>query len=430
MARTRQDARINSRSARLNRKPALKPRREPYWCAISHGLSVGYRKGATGGTWIARHFSMSTGRRIAALGVADDYEDADGIRVLSFDQAQAKAREWASLKAQEDTGEVQAGAYTVEQAMNDYLKHLAKAKRKPQYRTGAIVKAHILPTLGAIELSKLTHGKVKAWRDAVAETAPRLRTKAGKPQAYRTVDEGSQRARQATANRILTVLKAALNYAKTESRRIATDAAWVDVKPFAKVDVPKVRFLTPDEVTAVVGKCEPDFQSLVKGALLTGCRYGELTAMTVADFNPKDGQVYVAQSKNGEARYVDLNDAGIEFFKHLSSGRKPNEALFLRSNGKAWKTSEQFRPMNAACDAAKVDGVTFHILRHTYASHSLMAGMTIEVLAQQLGHKDTRITMRHYAHLCPTFKQESVRRNAPSFGFSVKPGPVLVSRTA
>jgi len=430
MARTRQDARINTRSARLNRKPALKPRREPYWCAISHGLSVGYRKGATGGTWIARHFSMATGRRIAALGVADDYEDADGIRVLSFDQAQAKAREWASLKAQEDTGEVQSGAYTVEQAMNDYLAHLAKAKRKPQYRTTAIVKAHILPMLGAVELSKLTHGKVKAWRDALAEAAPRLRTVPGKEQAYRTIDPNDPnqaRKRQATANRILTVLKAALNYAKGESRRMATDAAWVDVKPFAKVDVPKVRFLTPDEVTAVVGKCDADFQSLVKGALLTGCRYGELTAMTVADFNSKDGQVYVAESKNGESRYVDLNDAGIEFFKHLATGRKPNESLFLR-NGKAWKTSEQFRPMNAACDAAKVEGVNFHILRHTYASHALMAGMTIEVLAQQLGHKDTRITMRHYAHLCPTFKQESVRRNAPSFGFNVKPGPVLVAK--
>ncbi|HEX4029244.1 MAG TPA: site-specific integrase [Terracidiphilus sp.] len=257
-----------------------------------------------------------------------------------------------------------------------------------------------------------------------------MRTKPGKPQAYRDVEESSQRARQATANRILTVIKAALNFAKTESRRIATDAAWVDVKPFAKVDVPKVRFLTADEVSAVVEKCEPDFQSLVKGALLTGCRYGELTAMTIADFNSKDGQLYVAHSKNGEARYVDLNAAGVAFFNHLTEGRRPEEKLFLRSIGKAWKTSEQFRPMNAACDAAKVEGVTFHILRHTYASHALMAGMTIEVLAQQLGHKDTRITMRHYAHLCPTFKQESVRANAPSFGFSVKPGPVLITKAS
>jgi len=237
------------------------------------------------------------------------------------------------------------------------------------------------------------------------------------------------RKRQATANRILTVLKAALNFAH-EERRVASKAAWEAVKPFKKVDVPKVRFLTAEEVTAVVGKCEPDFQLLVKGALLTGCRYGELCRMTAADF--KDGQVYVAESKNGEARYVDLNDAGIEFFAELSEGRKPKERLFTKANGIQWQTSEQFRPMNEACEAAKVEGVTFHILRHTYASHALMAGMTIEVLAQQLGHKDTRITMRHYAHLCPTFKQESVRRNAPSFGFGgttlPTAGPVLVQR--
>jgi integrase len=179
--------------------------------------------------------------------------------------------------------------------------------------------------------------------------------------------------------------------------------------------------LTADEVTALVANCGPDFQLLVKGALLTGCRYGELCRMTAADF--KDGKVYIAQSKNGESRYVDLNDAGIEFFAELGEGRKPKEKLFLKANGIQWQTSEQFRPMNAACEAAKVEGVTFHILRHTYASHALMAGMTIEVLAQQLGHKDTRITMRHYAHLCPTFKQESIRRYAPSFGFGSAPEP-------
>jgi integrase len=352
------------------------------------------------------------------LGAADDVIDADGRSVLSFQQAQEKARVWFGQLAHIESGEVQAGSYTVAQAMADYVANLERVKRKSQYRTNALVKAHILPTLGHFELAKLTHGKVKTWRDGLAETAPRVRTRVGKAQEYRTIDADSadaMRKRQATANRILTVLKAALNHAKTESRRIASDAAWVDVKPFPKVDVPKVRFLTADEVTALVAKCEPDFQLLVKGALLTGCRYGELCRMTAADF--KDGQVYVAESKNGEARYVDLNDAGIEFFAELSEGRKPKERLFVKANGIQWQTSEQFRPMNEACEAAKVEGVTFHILRHTYASHALMAGMTIEVLAQQLGHKDTRITMRHYAHLCPTFKQESVRRNAPSFGF-------------
>lgn len=415
---------LGSRSARQK----LPIQARPYFAHIQDGLSLGYRSGKRGGSWIARAYDAEQGYRYQPLGKSNDALESVG---MSFQQAQDAARSWYGQLAQMDAGELSKGRYTVETACADYVAHLAKAKRKPQYRTQAIIKAHILPALGTIELGKLTHGRIKTWRDALADAAPRLRTRVGQDQAYRDFDPSDAdalRRRQATANRVLTVLKAALNYAKTESRRIATDAAWVDVKPFAKVDVPKVRFLTEDEVSAVVEKCDPDFLSLVKGALLTGCRYGELTAMTVADFSAKDGQAYVAQSKNGEARYVDLNEAGIAFFSNLISGRNSDEKLFLRSNGKAWKTSEQFRPMNAACDSAKVDGVTFHILRHTYASHALMAGMTIEVLAQQLGHKDTRITMRHYAHLCPTFKQQSVRANAPSFGFNVKPGPVLVSK--
>jgi integrase len=395
----------------------LPQRRDPYWHLIAEGQHLGYRKGATGGTWIARIYDTGRGRRFESLGAADDVIDADGRSVLSFQQAQEKARVWFGQLAQIESGEVHGGSYTVTQAMADYVANLERVKRKSQYRTNALIKAHILPTLGHIELAKLTHGKVKTWRDGLAEMAPRVRTRVGKAQEYRTIDADSadaMRKRQATANRILTVLKAALNFAH-EERRVASKAAWEAVKPFKKVDVPKVRFLTADEVTELVAKCEPDFQLLVKGALLTGCRYGELCRMTATDF--KDGQVYVAESKNGEARYVDLNDAGIEFFAELSEGRKPKERLFAKANGIQWQTSEQFRPMNAACEAAKVEGVTFHILRHTYASHALMAGMTIEVLAQQLGHKDTRITMRHYAHLCPTFKQESVRRNAPSFGF-------------
>jgi integrase len=427
MARTSANPRIVNRTVRAK----LPVRRDPYWHLIAEGQHLGYRKtGEMQGTWIARLYTREQGRRFHSLGIADDSAPSNETTVLSFQQALQAAQVWFGSLSYADLAGVSSGIYTVRQALSDYLAHLTKVKRKPQYRTAAIVNAHILPTLGNIDLSKLTHGKVKAWRDKLAEAAPRVRTRNGKEQAFRSMDANDPdqaRKRQATANRILTVLKAALNHAKTESRRIATDAAWTDVKPFGRVDVPKVRFLSKSEVTEVVRNCEPEFAKLLKGALLTGCRYGELSRLTVADFNLKDGQLYVAQSKNGEPRYVDLNSAGIEFFDALTVNREPEEKLFHRSNDKAWNTSEQFRPMNEACATAKVEGVTFHILRHTYASHALMAGMTIEVLAQQLGHKDTRITMRHYAHLCPTFKQESVRQNAPTFGFSTA-GPVLVSK--
>jgi integrase len=426
--------RIKTRSARQALKKRKSKSNEPYWQSIEKGLSVGYRRGVNGGTWIVRHFSVETGREIEALGIADDFAEADGDSVLSFDQAQSAARVWWKTKLQEHSGEITPGHYTVGMAMDAYLTDSENFKRKKLSRTKLIIEGHIKSSrLGNIELSKLTHRAVKEWRDALATTPPRVRTRPGKPQAYRDVDMSNpdiMRARQATANRILTVLKAALNHAKSESRRIATDAAWVDVKPFSEVDVPKVRFLTMKEVAAFIPVCEPDFQKLAKGALVSGCRYGELTAMKVEAFSAVQGTVYVAESKNGESRYVELNKEGVAFFKKLTQGRDTNETMFLRSNGKAWKQSEQQRPMNAACDAAKLEGVTFHILRHTQASHAVMNGMPIKVLADNLGQKDTRITERHYAHLSQSYKKKLIRENAPTFGFDSKRGPQLVQKTA
>jgi integrase len=152
------------------------------------------------------------------------------------------------------------------------------------------------------------------------------------------------------------------------------------VKPFRNVDVVKVRFLSEKELKAFVPNCEPEFQVLVKGALVTGARYGELTALCVEHFDAKDGTVFIARSKNGEARHVHLNDEGIAFFARLTQGRAAKDCIFMRSNGKPWKKSEQKRPMDEACKAAEVAGVTFHILRHTYASHALMNQMPLEVL--------------------------------------------------
>lgn len=415
---------LGSRSSRQR----LPIQARPYFTHVQDGLSLGYRRGKRGGSWIARAYDTEHGYRYEPLGKSNDLVESVG---MSFQQAQDAVRVWYAQLAQMDAGELAPGRYTVAMACTQYIADLTKTKRKPQDRTAAIVKAHILPTLGNVELAKLTHGKVKAWRDALAQAAPRLRTRIGKPQAFRTIDFSNSdaiRKRQATANRILTIFKAALNHAKSESRWIATNAAWVDVKPFSKVDVPKVRFLTADEVTALLGACELDFASLVKGALCGGMRFGELTRLTVKDFDASEGTVYVAISKNGESRYVELNDEGIAFFTEMTNERNENEVIFLRSNGKAWKTSEQKRPMDAACKTANIKDVTFHIIRHTYASHAVMNGMPIEVLAQNLGHKDTRITMRHYAHLSDGYMKRMVRQNAPSFGFDSNHGPVLVTK--
>ena len=89
MARTVRNSKLDSRSAR-SRLPVSKT---VHWVAIDRGKAVGYRKGAKGGVWIAK-LVRSDGRKEIALGGADDVLDANGKTILTYSQAQEKARAW------------------------------------------------------------------------------------------------------------------------------------------------------------------------------------------------------------------------------------------------------------------------------------------------------------------------------------------------
>lgn len=90
--------------------------------------------------------------------------------------------------------------------------------------------------------------------------------------------------RRATAKRVLTILKTALNHAWRDGY-VSTDEAWRRVQPFGNVNLQKIRFLSEAESTRLINACDPDFRSIMKGALLTGCRYGELVALRCGDYN-------------------------------------------------------------------------------------------------------------------------------------------------
>ena len=58
------------------------------------------------------------------------------------------------------------------------------------------------------------------------------------------------------------------------------------------------------------------------------------------------------------------------------------------------------------------------MLRHTFASHLTMAGAPTLVVAKSLGHADTRMVERHYAHLAEDWVAEKIREVAPSLGIA------------
>ena len=177
-----------------------------------------------------------------------------------------------------------------------------------------------------------------------------------------------------------------------------------------------MRYLTIDEGRRLINASQGEFRDLVRAALLTGCRFGELAALQVRDFNPDADTLHIRTSKSGKARHVVLNEEGAALFVRLVAGRPGVERMLRKADGD-WGKSNQARPMTDACKLARIEPpVSFHTLRHTYASQAVMAGAPLIVVARNLGHADTRMVEKHYGHLSSSYVADEIRRTAPRFG--------------
>jgi len=415
MGRAIRDSKLDTRHARLK----LKVQHNPYWRTIEEGKHLGYRKGKRKGSWHARYRTENGDYFKTVLGLTDDILDADGYSILSFSQAQDQARKWFVDQAIIERGESsRPGVYKVKDVVEDY-RNWFKIHRRGLSQLNYVIDAHILPSLGHLDANKLTSANIRSFHEKIATTPARLRTRPGAKQRYRDAPETDDKSRQrkASANKILNSLKAALNRAYNEGK-IARDDAWRRVKPFREVNVPRVRYLTAKECRDLITACPADFAKIVRGAILTGCRYGELTRLTVGDINIDAGRLWIGFSKNGKGRHVVLTDDALAFFQDTTTDKEDSDLIFTRESGQAWGRSHQHRRLLDACKAAKIDPVvSFHILRHTHASHLAMNDAPLAVIARQLGHSDTRMAEKHYAHLSTDYITDTIRKSFPNMGF-------------
>jgi integrase len=440
------NAKLDTRSARAK----LAQGAEPFWIALGPGRALGYFKPVKGGagTWRARlYLAVSRTFKKIALGTADDYQDANGVEVLTFSQAQEKASEW--FKAQEEAIRREAGGeptlqgpYTVGRALDDYFQDGERRGMKGLSRDQQRASAWIRPELGLVEVADLTRTRIESWLAKIAESPRRVRVKdANKPMPVprnfkvprkpkaapeppgppQTDDE--KRARKDSANRVLTVLKAALNHA-LDRRRVSGGEAWQAVKPYRGTTSARLRFLSQEEQVRLVNACSEDFRRLVRGALLTGARYGELARLRVEDFNGQAGTVFIAESKSGKPRHVVLTDEGKALFAELTAGKGAEELVFQRDVkrrkreglGLGWGHGDASHLMEDVCEAAKLEALTFHELRHSYASMLVNAGCPLVYVAAQLGHSGTRMVEKHYGHLAPSAMADAIRAALPVLG--------------
>ena len=192
---------------------------------------------------------------------------------------------------------------------------------------------------------------------------------------------------------------------------------WRRVKPFPNASGTRVRYLTEAEASRLLNACALDFRDIVRAGLETGARYSELGRLRVEDFNPDTGTLAIRESKSGKPRHIVLTNEGRAFFEQICAGRGCNDVMLPRANGAPWGTSHQLRPIAEACKRARISPpITFHELRHTWASLAVMNGVPLLVAAKNLGHADTRMIEKHYGHLAQSYITDEIRKGGPQFG--------------
>ena len=184
------------------------------------------------------------------------------------------------------------------------------------------------------------------------------------------------------------------------------------------------RFFEKEEVAVLLKACDKHFRPLVLAALFTGARFGELRALRWQDVNLDTGKLELFRSKVGNADRLDLHPVLVKELGRLKKSRPkagPSDFIFLSRRRTPWVNIR--KSWDRAMKAAKLhgrDGLTFHSLRHTFATFFLDGGGAVTDLRAQLGHAELSTTQR-YAALVNQRRRDSV--------FSLDYGPSPKARS-
>lgn len=454
MARTARGGYLETRSARLNK---LTPRKKPYWArAGKEGVHLGYRRKKprgkdANGAWIARRYIGASKYCEEVFAEADDFADADGSAILSYAQAVEKLSARASVVQTRRR-------YSVADAVADYLAALTLKSSPDCVRMARSSLDHYL--IGFLSrdgidgaqllLEQLTGEHFKGWHAWALQNKPQRKRKDApgalpprptgristmkKPEQERarncdrtpaplSEDElkERERARKERVNRVLGNVRAVLNKAYNDDK-VGSAAAWKSLKKYEHTKKAHLRFLSESESVRLRNAAETDFRQAIDGGHLTGVRWSELRRIRACDYDRRAGTVRIGAAKRRPARHVYLNEAGRRAFDVWTAGLGPRAYVFTREDGTAWGKADQTRRMKNTCKAAGFDSkdrITFHTLRHSYASALVRAGVHLKIVATSLGHADTRMVEEHYGHLGTNQVADAIREHLPDFGVEV-----------
>jgi integrase len=195
-------------------------------------------------------------------------------------------------------------------------------------------------------------------------------------------------------------------------------------------DIPRLKegmdsfdyFETVEECGRYLYAAEQEFRAswiFSVAALNTGARLGEILALRWKDMDLRNRRLHIhrtmdnasgvieERTKSTNDRWLGINDSLFEALMRLRGLTKrlnPNDLIVSDDDGESYRTRIR-SAHDRSCKRAGLRIIRPHDLRHTYASHFVMSGGTLEDLRALLGHASIKMVLR-YAHLAPGYLEK------------------------
>lgn len=420
MARALRDSRLDTRTARLK----LRISGAPYWQKLGPELHIGYRKGTRARTWLMRRYLRDRAKPyvVEAIGEADDLVDANGGTILTFFQAQDRARARARELADRDRLEKLGPVVTVRSAVKEYVS--AREKRDaarsetrrvaPDEATKGMkrdarsrLQKHVLAIekLADKRLAALTVEDLMRWREGLAFAPGSVQRIVNDFKA--ALNASARRARDQLPPTIRDTIKDGLATTK------ATPAVAREAQVLSDADVRAI--VAAAWFVDAAGVWEGDLARLVLALAATGARFSQLIRMTVADVQAT--RLMVPSSHKGrEVKHVAhvavrVGEDVLDALAVITAGRGAAEPLFLRPHWEQtgiaqwvkrrrvpwYAAAELTRPWSAiAKRAGLAASLVPYSLRHSSIVRGLRAGLPVRLVAA-LHDTSSAMIERHYA---------------------------------
>ncbi len=304
-----------------------------------------------------------------------------------------------ATKARDDGVQVVSPKETVGSYLMNWLAGAEPALRprtRDSYRQ--IVHSHLLPLLGAIQLSRLGPQQLQ--------------------RAYRELSDRGLSTK--TVSNVHGVLHKALDQAY-RWRLIPSNVA--DLVDPPRVARHEMKALTPDEARKVLEAAAGDpLEALYRVAITAGLRQGELLALrwqavdlvagtlrVVATLEQRHGhEPVIAQPKTARSRrQVQLGQAAVDALRQHRQAQPGIGFVFARPDGRPLSMSIVGKAWARLNERAGVPQVRFHDLRHTAATLMLSRGVHPKIVSEMLGHATIAITLDTYSHVLPMMQREA-----------------------